>query len=740
MSMGDNSARLSLSQLRQLQWLLGNLLVLISTGTVLFLEVEAWGYLAVTALVAVAMLLRPVLPSRVPRWGHRLAFPVILTLFAADLWFGGELLQSFIRLALLLLLYRSLGYRKRREDLQLVLLGLFLLVVAGVITVELVFVFQLLLFTCCALLLLLVATVTEAAAGSAANEAANEAPAWAVTPAWRHLFRCLRQATDWRLLALVAALFAGFVVVTAVLFVSIPRFQFENSLSLERFISRKARTGFSESVRFGQVVEIIQDNSLALSVDVPDPAQLPATPYFRMLVLDEYLPEGGFRLSSRLRQELTASERSTSLVRGSQRRALNERLPWVFYLEAGVSRFLPLPGDFSQFRLKEPHPVQFSPRLKIAALRSEPVSMTAYRLEHPWTSPSMEDPDFALRLRRIGAELHGSKALETRMFLDLPAASSERELLADLLKRLGLSESSSPEQFARIASSRLSTSHGYSLSPRIPPGSGNPLLRWMASSESGHCELFAGSFVLLARAAGHPSRLVVGFRGGAWNAISNSLSVRNSDAHAWCEIWDGRGSWLRVDPTPGAPAFEEQGSQQGDVRETRLDRSWSARLNSLRVFWYRRIVNFDQRAQLEAVQGLRESMQALRRQSLDRLKGWLSTLKSKLSVPWTGRQVRGTLLFLACFAGLGWLVVRLLRRWRWRLRLPGVRGGHPVRREAGRWLKRLQKLPQDRMTNSLLSDLTRLRYGHPSTWPDPTSVFRQARKHRRRARLGARES
>ena len=81
---------------------------------------------------------------------------------------------------------------------------------------------------------------------------------------WPRLFRRVREVADWRVLTLGAGLFAGVVVLSALLFLAIPRFQIENSLFLERFISKKARTGFNDSVRFGEVTEIQQDNSVAL--------------------------------------------------------------------------------------------------------------------------------------------------------------------------------------------------------------------------------------------------------------------------------------------------------------------------------------------------------------------------------------------------------------------------------------------------------------------------------------------
>ena len=106
----------------------------------------------------------------------------------------------------------------------------------------------------------------------------------------------------------------------------------------------------------------------------------------------------------------------------------------------------------------------------------------------------------------------------------------------------------------------------------------------------GHCELFAGAFTLLARTAGIPTRIVTGFRGGTWSGFEDYYMVRNRDAHAWCEIFDGRDAWLRVDPTPGGGLV---GAGNDSLGTPLIDRSWVAYLDSLRIVWYRRIVNFD---------------------------------------------------------------------------------------------------------------------------------------------------
>jgi hypothetical protein len=62
------------------------------------------------------------------------------------------------------------------------------------------------------------------------------------------------------------------------------------------------------------------------------------------------------------------------------------------------------------------------------------------------------------------------------------------------------------------------------------------------------------------RAAGVPARVVAGYQGGEVNPVDGYLVVRQSDAHAWAEIWLAGEGWRRVDPTAAvAPSRIEQG-------------------------------------------------------------------------------------------------------------------------------------------------------------------------------------
>ena len=98
----------------------------------------------------------------------------------------------------------------------------------------------------------------------------------------------------------------------------------------------------------------------------------------------------------------------------------------------------------------------------------------------------------------------------------------------------------------------------YTLSP--PLLGTHSVDEFLFDTQRGFCEHFASAFVFLMRAAGVPARVVTGYQGGEINPVDGSLVVRQSDAHAWAEVWLASRGWIRVDPTAlAAPLRIEAG-------------------------------------------------------------------------------------------------------------------------------------------------------------------------------------
>jgi transglutaminase-like putative cysteine protease len=121
---------------------------------------------------------------------------------------------------------------------------------------------------------------------------------------------------------------------------------------------------------------------------------------------------------------------------------------------------------------------------------------------------------------------------------------------------------------------------------------------FLFGTKRGFCEHFASAFTFLMRAAGIPARVVTGYQGGYYNRAGDYWVVRQSDAHAWSEVWlDDRG-WVRVDPTSAVSPQRVQLGARAAAGETapwyQADWLLAARnqLDLVNRFWNSAVVQF----------------------------------------------------------------------------------------------------------------------------------------------------
>lgn len=151
--------------------------------------------------------------------------------------------------------------------------------------------------------------------------------------------------------------------------------------------------------------------------------------------------------------------------------------------------------------------------------------------------------------------------------LELPADAAPQA--RELATGWAAAESGSAEIVERALSLFREQPFFYTLSP--PRLDGDSVDQFLFETREGFCEHYASSFVFLMRAAGVPARVVAGYQGGRVNALGDYLIVRQSDAHAWAEVWLPGQGWIRVDPTSAvSPQRIELGIANVDGADERL--------------------------------------------------------------------------------------------------------------------------------------------------------------------------
>ncbi len=146
----------------------------------------------------------------------------------------------------------------------------------------------------------------------------------------------------------------------------------------------------------------------------------------------------------------------------------------------------------------------------------------------------------------------------------------------------------------------------YTLDP--PPLGRDAVDEFLFDTRRGFCGHYASAFATMMRAVGIPARVVTGYQGGVRNPFSDYWILRQSDAHAWVEVWIAGRGWLRQDPTAAvAPQRIDQSGHPASDATSALDVRWNVstprfadwrlRFDALRELWHDRVLGFDAEAQ-----------------------------------------------------------------------------------------------------------------------------------------------
>ncbi|WP_455209644.1 transglutaminase TgpA family protein [Kaarinaea lacus] len=120
----------------------------------------------------------------------------------------------------------------------------------------------------------------------------------------------------------------------------------------------------------------------------------------------------------------------------------------------------------------------------------------------------------------------------------------------------------------------------------------DPIDQFLFDTRQGFCEHYASAFTFLMRSAGIPARVVTGYQGGEFNSLGDYLIVRQSDAHAWSEVWISGKGWTRVDPTAVIPPERVQDDEHLQRFRSTATTS-TVNLNWVRSAWRKMKLGWD---------------------------------------------------------------------------------------------------------------------------------------------------
>lgn len=387
------------------------------------------------------------------------------------------------------------------------------------------------------------------------------------------------------------------------------------------------RSGLSGQMSVGSIARLALDDSVALRVRFDTPDGRPPPPselYFRGPVLTVFDGRQWYALSQPEARAVTwASPAPAQLqVQGEPVRyemtLEASRRPWLLTLDV-PSDPPALPPGTRAHMTPELQWVLFRPIMSV--LRYEAASYPRFRHGPPQRTPQL------------------------RPYVQLPPGSNPRTAaLARQMRADPQLAGGGTQAMVDDALRRLRTGgYRYTLEPGVY-GDDTADAFWFDRKE-GFCEHIASSFVVLMRALDIPARIVTGYQGGEMNAIDGYWTVRQSDAHAWAEVWmEGRG-WVRVDPTaavsPGRIGRIERlqaprtalGGALASMLSPSMIQSLRALWEALDNRWTQWVLNYTQDRQLDLLKDL--GLQAPTWQDLVRVLGLILAAAALLGAAWT---------------------------------------------------------------------------------------------------------
>ncbi|GAA2418445.1 hypothetical protein GCM10010191_31530 [Actinomadura vinacea] len=206
-----------------------------------------------------------------------------------------------------------------------------------------------------------------------------------------------------------------------------------------------------------------------------------------------------------------------------------------------AQRVIPQPRQDDVYRV-EAEMVRADPRaLRLAPAPSDPALYPYINLMYRWGGERLSG-----NLGQFGTSPEVTPGV-ARFIARVP----EMGQVITLARQLGSGARSQYEVVERVER-YLSEGGRFRYSTEVRQNVGFPLVDFLVNSRTGYCQHFAGAAALLLRLAGVPTRVAAGFATG--KPEDGIYKVRDTDAHAWIEVYFEGVGWVPFDPTPAADA------------------------------------------------------------------------------------------------------------------------------------------------------------------------------------------
>lgn len=369
------------------------------------------------------------------------------------------------------------------------------------------------------------------------------------------------------------------------LFVLFPRINF--GLRLQFTGTQSAGSGFSGELSPGSVSSLANSSAIAFRAELPD-GQIPRPDalYWRGAALA--FGDGMRWRAPAAPASLPRSDRPTPIGTPVRQQITIEphNNHWMFALDR--------PGD-------------------------APAGSVLAPGNYLWSGQTIREKKKYLVTSFPGLAEQALRPRERRQLLDVPAGTNPA------VRHLAESWGEGAAGPADIVRQALEYFHTQGFRYSLAPGEyrNTDVAEFLFSRRIGFCEHYAAAFATLMRLAGIPARVVVGYLGGEYNELGHFFVVRQSDSHAWCEVWLDQKGWIRVDPTSvvapdrltlglngflenrtvSASGINGNGLVRGLARSSMFNQvrlAWQA----VNYAWDTRVLSFDEAAQVSFLNAL----------------------------------------------------------------------------------------------------------------------------------------